>query len=85
VRALFEWLFEVRALNRPPGNLLRIDKLFPTSLETALMSHNTLEVSEIGPAAQFIRNCLRFDPANRPSAKELQLNNWLFGAFACCC
>jgi serine/threonine-protein kinase SRPK3 len=65
------------------GNLLRVDKRLFT-VEAALETYNeTLEPQDIGPAAQFISDCLRFDAADRASAKELQLHNWLLDAFGC--
>ena len=62
------------------GNLLRIDSLIPVSIEEALSNYG---VEDIGPTAQFIRDCLRFDPDERPSIKEIQSHTWLHFAWVC--
>lgn len=55
------------------GSLLRIHELYPTSLEDAMANYNVPQ-RVIIPAATFIRACLRFDPTERASAKELQMH-----------
>ena len=63
------------------GKLLRISDLYPVSIETALANYKILPEEEITPAAAFIRECLRLNSSDRPSAKELELHPWLKGAF----
>jgi len=64
------------------GNLLRIGDLIPVSVEEALTNYG---VKDIGPTSQFIRDCLRFDPDERPCIKEIQSHAWLKNAFGCGC
>ncbi|KAJ6595963.1 kinase-like domain-containing protein [Mycena sp. CBHHK59/15] len=67
------------------GNLLRINELIPSSLETAMANYKIpgLSEDEIKKAAGFIRACLRFDYKERATAKELQDHPFLADAFKC--
>ncbi|KAJ7209761.1 kinase-like domain-containing protein, partial [Mycena pura] len=67
------------------GNLLKINKLIPTSLETAMANYSIpgLSEDEIGNAADFIRACLRLDYKERATAKELLNHPFLSNAFKC--
>jgi serine/threonine-protein kinase SRPK3 len=65
------------------GNLLRIDELWALPLEKAIAEYNVLAEDQIESVAAFIRACIRIDPAERASAGELQLHNWLAFAFTC--
>jgi serine/threonine-protein kinase SRPK3 len=77
-------LFKFWAINIKyyEGNLLRIGDLIPASVEDALTNYG---LKDIGLISQFIRDCLRLDPDERPSTKEVQSHAWLSHAFACCC
>jgi len=66
------------------GKLLRIDELFPVSLEEAIANYKLLDNDEIQPAATFIRDCIRFDPKDRPTAEALTIHPWLSNAFTPC-
>ncbi|KAK7449631.1 hypothetical protein VKT23_013106 [Stygiomarasmius scandens] len=57
------------------GNLLRIQELIPSSLETAMANYKIpgLEEEEINRAADFIRACLRFDYKGIGEAIALRL------------
>jgi len=68
-------------INYYQGNLLHIGDLNPVSVEDALTNYG---VKDVGPISQFIRDCLRFDPDERLSIKEVQCHAWLRFAFACC-
>ncbi|KIP04132.1 hypothetical protein PHLGIDRAFT_206381 [Phlebiopsis gigantea 11061_1 CR5-6] len=59
------------------GSLHRVSDLFPVSIEDALRNYDILSSEEIGPAADFIRACIRLDPRDRPTAKELASHPWL--------
>ncbi|KAI0632112.1 kinase-like protein [Trametes polyzona] len=59
------------------GNLLRVELIPGQSIEAALAVYKTMPESEIAGAADFIRACLRLDPFERASAKELVLHPWL--------
>lgn len=61
----------------PPGNLLRVNELFPVAIEDALRNYKILPQEEVAPAAEFIRYCIRLDPHERPSAEELLQHSWL--------
>ena len=65
------------------GKLLRIDQMFPMSLEQAMINYGLLE-TEVAPAATFIRACLRLNPEERSSARDLLAHPWLENAFMCC-
>jgi len=49
-------------------------------IEEALTNYG---VEDIGATAQFIRDCLRFDPDERLSIKEIQNHAWLRFAWVC--
>ena len=68
-------------LHKNPGNLLRITDLHPSSIEQELAKYKLLPTEEITPAASFIKACLRLDPSDRPSTRELEVHPWLRGAF----
>ncbi|KIK62527.1 hypothetical protein GYMLUDRAFT_72747 [Collybiopsis luxurians FD-317 M1] len=55
------------------GNLIRIPDLVPVKLENAMANYKIpgLTENDIGLAADFIRDCLKFDYKERASAKEL--------------
>ncbi|GJE90208.1 kinase-like protein [Phanerochaete sordida] len=59
------------------GNLTRISNLLWTPLEDALSRYNVLPKEEVIPAASFIRECIRLDPAERSTAAALLLHPWL--------
>lgn len=65
-------------LIRVPGNLRR-KALPPTSFEERLASYNILSADEVQGAADFIRKCLQLEYTDRPTAQELQTNDWLWG------
>ena len=52
-------------------------------MDEAISVYEKVPESEVGPAAEFIRACLRLDPLQRPSARELEQHAWLKGAFTC--
>ena len=64
------------------GNLHHIGDLIPVSIEEGLTNYG---VQDIGPTSQFIRGCLRFDPAKHPSIRGIQSHAWLKHGFGCCC
>jgi serine/threonine-protein kinase SRPK3 len=57
--------------------------MFPTSLEQAMLNYGLPE-AEVTPAAGFIRACLRLNPQERSSAKDLMAHPWLENAYTCC-
>jgi len=59
------------------GSLLRVQKLFPRSIDECLRHYRHLDEAGIAPAAAFIRRCLTIDPDVRPSASELLGDGWL--------
>ncbi|GJE90011.1 kinase-like protein [Phanerochaete sordida] len=61
------------------GDLLRVPELFYVKLEDALANYKTLIDDEVGPAAEFIKACIRLEPADRPTAEALQAHPWLTG------
>ena len=65
------------------GNLLRVPELIPVPLEQAISVYNVVPEDEVEPVADFIRACLRLDPLQRPSARELEEHPWLSKAFSC--
>ncbi len=65
------------------GKLLRIDQMFPTSLERAMLNYGLPE-AEVTSAARFIRACLHLNPQERSSAKDLVAHPWLENAYMCC-
>ncbi|KAJ4484003.1 kinase-like domain-containing protein [Lentinula lateritia] len=67
------------------GNLLRIPDLVPVKLEDAMANYNIpgLTKDEIELAANFIRDCLKFDYKERASAKELIKHPFLKNVFGC--
>ncbi|KAJ4489376.1 kinase-like domain-containing protein [Lentinula edodes] len=67
------------------GDLLRIPDLVPVKLEDAMANYNIpgLTKDEIELAANFIRDCLRFDYKERASAKELIKHPFLKNVFGC--
>ncbi|KAJ3868757.1 kinase-like domain-containing protein [Lentinula novae-zelandiae] len=67
------------------GNLLRIPDLVPVKLEDAMANYNIpgLTMDEIELAANFIRDCLKFDYKERASAKELIKHPFLKNVFGC--
>jgi hypothetical protein len=67
-----------------PGNLLRIKKLLPVPLEQAMANYGLPEAEVFLPAASFIRACLRLDPNECATARDLRLHTWLESAFVCC-
>ena len=66
-----------------PGNLLRIEKLLHVPLEQAMANYGLPE-AEVLPAASFMLACLRLDPNERATARDLGLHAWLESAFVCC-
>ncbi|EIW60025.1 kinase-like protein [Trametes versicolor FP-101664 SS1] len=62
------------------GNLLRLELIPGQSIEAALAVYKTMPTSEVAGAASFIRACLKFEPSDRASAKELKLHPWLTGS-----
>lgn len=66
----------------PPfaGNPLRLELIPRQSIEAALAVYTTMTASEIAGATSFIRACLKFEPSDRASAKELELHPWLTGS-----
>jgi serine/threonine-protein kinase SRPK3 len=73
--------FNILDFNHLIGNLLRIDSLIPVSIEEALANYGVKD--RVGPTAQFIRGCLRFDPDERFSIKEVQLHEWVGSGWSC--
>ncbi|OJA19610.1 hypothetical protein AZE42_13233 [Rhizopogon vesiculosus] len=65
------------------GKLLRIDQLFPMSLEQAMTNYG-LQAVEAASAAAFIRACLHLDSEERSSASDLRDHPWLEMAYICC-
>lgn len=61
------------------GELLRVKKLFPRTIEECLAHYERVGNRDIAPAAAFIRRCLTIDPSIRPSASELLQDGWLDG------
>jgi serine/threonine-protein kinase SRPK3 len=61
------------------GSLLRVQKLFPRSIDECLRYYRFVDEAQIAPAATFIRRCLTIDPNVRPSALELLDDEWLRG------
>ena len=59
------------------GKLQRISELFPVTIEEALRNYNILTEEEIQSAAEFIRACVRLDPAERLTAEEMLQHPWL--------
>ncbi|KAF8167107.1 hypothetical protein B0H34DRAFT_645455 [Crassisporium funariophilum] len=59
------------------GELLRVKKLFPRTIEECITHYGRLEDKDITLAAAFIRRCLTIDPSLRPSASELFQDEWL--------
>ncbi|OJA09420.1 hypothetical protein AZE42_03068 [Rhizopogon vesiculosus] len=58
------------------GKLLRIDQLFPMSLEQAMTNYG-LQAVEAASAAAFIRACLHLDSEERSSASDLlTIHGW---------
>lgn len=55
----------------------------PISIEQRIASQNVLQAQDIGTAADFIRDCLRLDPAQRPTAAEAAVHPFLLGATFC--
>jgi hypothetical protein len=45
-----------------------------------LINYKVLHPDDVAPAAQFIRLCLRLDPAQRLTAEELAVDDWFLGA-----
>lgn len=64
-------------------NLKNIPDLIPLSIDEAISVYEKVPESEVGPAADFIRTCLRLDPLQRPSAKDLEQHPWLKNGFSC--
>ncbi|KAF5318541.1 hypothetical protein D9619_010851 [Psilocybe cf. subviscida] len=67
------------------GNLLRIPDLIPVSIEQAIENYNVPGVikEQIGALAEFIRDCLNLDPAQRKTAGDLQ-NHGFFNVVGPC-
>ncbi|KAF9058690.1 kinase-like domain-containing protein [Rhodocollybia butyracea] len=67
------------------GNLLRIPELVPVKLEDAMANYKIpgLATNEIELAAEFMRDCLKFDYKERASAKELISHPFLKNVFGC--
>ncbi|KAF9071153.1 kinase-like domain-containing protein [Rhodocollybia butyracea] len=67
------------------GNLLRIPDLVSVKLEDAMTNYNIpgLPKNEIELAAEFMRDCLKFDYKERASAKELINHPFLKNVFGC--
>ena len=59
------------------GSLLRVQELFPRSIDECLRYYRLVDETQIAPAATFIRRCLTIDPNVRPSALELLNDGWL--------
>lgn len=55
----------------------------PTTLEQAITNYGVMRADDVGPAANFIRACLRLDPEARPTANELLTHRWISGASVC--
>jgi len=58
------------------GKLLRIGELSPMTLEQAMINYGLPE-GDAAPAAAFIRTCLRLNPEQRSTAKDLLNHSWL--------
>ncbi|KAF9479619.1 kinase-like protein [Pholiota conissans] len=54
-----------------------------TSIEAGLA--HALHKDDVGPAAAFIKSCLRLDPQKRLTAHECRCHKWLLMANACSC
>ncbi|KAF5317281.1 hypothetical protein D9611_003801 [Ephemerocybe angulata] len=65
------------------GNLKGGNVLNPTSVEARLSSRGFISEAEVKLAADFIGQCLKVEPANRPSAEDLLGHTWLYGAWCC--
>ena len=65
------------------GQLLRIDQMFPSSFEEAMLNYGLPE-AEVAPAAIFLSDCLHLNPQERTSAEELMGRPWLKNAYVCC-
>lgn len=59
------------------GQLERIPDLLPVQIEDAIRNYKLVPEADIGPAADFIRACLKLDPEERLSAEKLREHPWL--------
>ncbi|GJE90004.1 kinase-like protein [Phanerochaete sordida] len=58
------------------GSLLRVDELYPISVEDAMANYRIMETGDIKPAADVIRRCCHLDPKNRATAEDLCKDSW---------
>jgi len=64
------------------GRLLRIDELFPRTLEQAMANYR-IPVADVAHAGAFIRACLHLNPEERSTAVNLLHHPWLETAYMC--
>ncbi|KAJ4469865.1 kinase-like domain-containing protein [Lentinula aciculospora] len=67
------------------GDLLRIPELVPITIEAAMANYKIpgLTEEDIGLAANFMRECLKFDYRERATAKDLIKHKFLADVFMC--
>jgi len=58
-------------------------RVTPLTIEQAIANDNILRPDDVQLAAEFIRTCLHLDPAQRPTAIQIQGHEWLAGALFC--
>jgi len=58
------------------GKLLRISELYPMTLEQSMINYG-LPKADAAPAAAFMRACLRLNPDERSTTKDLLDHPWL--------
>lgn len=66
------------------GNLLRAANIEPVSLASALQNYAVLSHGQFDLCVDFLSRCLRLDPNERATAKELLNHEYLKGAGCCC-
>ncbi|KAG1817245.1 uncharacterized protein BJ212DRAFT_1299388 [Suillus subaureus] len=64
------------------GKLLRIEQLFPMTLESAMIK-SSLSEAEAAATTAFIHACLHLDPEERFSVSDLLEHPWLESAYMC--
>jgi len=66
------------------GKLLHIvNQRSELNLELTMIGYGVPE-TRVAPAADLIRTCLRLDPDDRPSIRDLLHHPWLKNAHVCC-